>query len=262
MQSPYNSANKMFNAKLAIQFNNLGVCLVDKGNLRDALDLFKGASQLMTHIVSGESDGSASTMINMQATALRDSRVRQAHLIYQEFSDGDDSIDLSNLRDTTVSDMPSEDEKVASQSFVCRRAVSITDHVLPGVWTKSLALCCSVVLYNMGLVYHLAALESVLETTGQKAISLYEMAFTLLSEDNLELDSTFILQLMMYCLNNMASLNHDLTQWEMSTACMERLISLATLTQARGVSHSLHHECQSFILNAMVLKTPTRAPAA
>lgn len=252
----------MINANLAIEFNNLGVVFVDRGNLRDALDLFKGASQLMTHIVSKGSDGYERTNNSLQATALRDSRVRQAHLIYNKFTEDDDGIDLSCRAGTVATGMDLDDESVASKSFVCRRAIAITEYVLPRVWTKSLAVCCSVILYNMGLVYHLAALESVLETSGQKALSLYEMAFTLLSEDSLELDSTFILQLMMYCLNNMASLNHDLTHWDLSTACMERLTALATLTQAKGVSRSLHHECQSFILNAMVLKTPTRAPAA
>lgn len=252
----------MINANLAIEFNNLGVVFVDRGNLRDALDLFKGASQLMTHIVSKGSVGYESTNNSLQATALRDSRVRRAHLIYNEFTEGG-GLDMSCVPgSTSTNGMDLDDQGVASKSFVCRRAITISEYVLPDAWTKSLAVCCSVILYNMGLVYHLAALESVLETTGQKALNLYEMAFTLLSEDNLELDSTFILQLMMYCLNNMASLNHDLTHWDLSAACMERLTTLATLTQSKGVSRSLHHECQSFILNAMALKMPTRAPAA
>jgi hypothetical protein len=156
-----------------------------------------------------------------------------------------------------------DDSGCSTKSFICKRAIRLTKDVLPSQWTQGATLCCSVILYNMALVYHLAAADSVLESSGQKALSLYEMAFDLLMVSEQTFDSILLARLMMYCLNNMASLNHELTHWDRSTECMERLTILATVTvQARGVGLSLHQECNAFLLNAAVLKRPARAPAA
>lgn len=268
----------MPNTTLALEFNNLGVVCLEEGNRREAMELFKGASQLMTHLVAHGEGTNADVAMKK---ALRDPRVRHAHEVYMDhIEDGYDSqveggyedcvaprndngmVDVESSSSMGVLVDALDDLGASAKSFICKRAIRLTKEVLPSQWTQGVAVCCSVILYNMALVYHLAAADSVLESSGQKALSLYEMAFTLLSEQTFEFDSTLIAQLMMYCLNNMASLNHELTHWDLSTECMKRLTVLATLMQARGVGMSMHQECQSFLLNAMVLKAPTRAPAA
>eukprot|EP00545_Synedropsis_sp_CCMP1620_P003324 CAMPEP_0119014832 /NCGR_PEP_ID=MMETSP1176-20130426/10412_1 /TAXON_ID=265551 /ORGANISM="Synedropsis recta cf, Strain CCMP1620" /LENGTH=262 /DNA_ID=CAMNT_0006968077 /DNA_START=173 /DNA_END=961 /DNA_ORIENTATION=+ len=262
----------MKNATLALEFNNLGVVCLDEGDHREAMDLFKGASQLMTHVVSQAEEEAESIILQK---ALQDPRVRHAYSIYSEYvEDGyaDEHIEGGDHEEdytTTISmmDLSSigalNDSGGSSKSFICKRAIRLAEELLPSQWTEAVAVCCSVVLYNMALVCHLVAVDSVLESSGQKALNLYEMSFTLLSErTSFQSGSTLIGRLMMYSLNNMASLNFELTQWDLSTECMERLTVLATLMQASGVGRSLHEECQSFLLNAMVLKTPTRAPAA
>jgi hypothetical protein len=270
----------MADTALTLEFNNLGVICLEEGNRREAMELFKGASQLMTHLVARGEETNAADAMNK---ALCDPRVRRAHALYMEhIEDGYDaqvecgyevcvtntnsSIDGHQHSESSVGVVPvdaHDDLGASTKSFICKRAIHLTKEVLPSQWTQGVTVCCSVILYNMALVYHLAAADSVLESSGQKALSLYEMAFTLLSEQTFEFDSGLLARLLMYCLNNMASLYHELTRWDLSAECMKRLALLASnLMQARGVGLSLHQECQSFLLNAMVLKAPTRAPAA
>ena len=244
----------MIDATFAIEFNNLGVVLLNEGNRRAAVDLFKGASQLMIHVISQlhETDNESHPL------------VRRAHMIYKKRTGGVELVDAMSDHSSMKNLSENLDDSPAGSSklFICERAILLTKEHLPSTSTQLGTTCCSVLLYNLSLVYHLAAVDSVLESSGQKALNLYTMAFSLLLEENFKADSTLILRVMMYCLNNMAALSYELTQWELSAEYMKRLTIVVALVKARDVDSSLHEECQSFLLNAMVLKTPTRAPTA
>jgi hypothetical protein len=61
----------MTNTALALEFNNLGVICLKVGNWREAMELFKGASQLMNHIVANgeeETSNAADTTENERRT--------------------------------------------------------------------------------------------------------------------------------------------------------------------------------------------------
>ena len=248
----------MIDAALKIEFNNLGAVLLNEGNRQDALHLFKGASQLMAHIVSRGNETNNATI----GKKLCDSRIRYAHVIYEKHRDVDDFGVKSDRFSMNFSDDLDDSSSGRSKAFICKRAILLTKEHLPSKFTQWVKVCSSVVLYNIALVYHLAALDSVLESSGPTALKVYEMTLSLLSGENLESGSTLIGRVKMYCLNNMASLNHELVQWKLSAQYMKRLTIIAKTMQARGVGRSLHEECQSFLLNAMVLKTPNRAPVA
>jgi hypothetical protein len=247
-------------ASVAVEFNNLGVVLLADGCLREALDLFKGASQFLTLLVNRERGSSKSIQISHDIF-YRDPRIQRACEMYNEFCDEFDMETMSTESSFPLD--PSHESGLASQLFICKRAIRISEQQLPRSGAQPLLVCCSIVLYNMALIYHLAATsETVLESTGQKALHLYEMSFALLSDEKFPSDSILVARLMMYCLNNMASLNHDLTRWDVAAECMKRLTTIATLMQSNGIDPYMYAECQSFLLNAMVLKEPVRAPAA
>lgn len=249
----------MIEQGLAIEFNNLGVALLNnQGNRREAMGLFKGASQIMMHLISESTPNDKHNFDDSR----HDTRVLNAHRIYQRHTN-EDHLGDAPFHTSAIVLEDRDAESITCKSFMCKRAISLSNEDLPSGWTPLITLCCSVILYNIALVYHLNALDSVLESSGQTALSLYEMSFTLLSGEHLDLStSTLIGRVIMYSLNNMASLNHELTHWELSAECMKRLTIIATLMQARDVGGLLRAECQTFLLNAMVLKTPTRAPAA
>jgi hypothetical protein len=241
---------------LAMNFNNLGVALLERGNRQVAICLFKGASQLVTYSLSQETN-----CTNYIENALDDPRVMNAHIFYQMYTNIDDTYELSSLNRAKEC---GESSLHASSPFIVKQAIVLSKDQLPSEWTHRVSLFCSVLVYNIALVYHLNAEDSVLESCGQRALRLYEMAFSLVSPPGESSIATLVgSRLTMYCLNNMAALNHDLTEWDMSAECMRRLSAIASYIQStRGVDAGLSGECQSFLLNAMVLKTPTRAPAA
>jgi hypothetical protein len=251
--------HSMIEQDLAIEFNNLGVALLnEQDNRREAISLFKGASQIMMHLISEAGPNDKHKFDD----ALYDKRVLNARRIYQRRTN---EVHLGDapFRTSAMLLEGSDVESFTCKSFMCKRAISVVKEHLPSDWTQLITMCCSVILYNIALVYHLNALDSVLESSGQTALNLYEMSFTLLSGEPLNLSSsTLIGRVIMYTLNNMASLNHELTHWELSAECMKRLTIIATLMQARDIGGLLRAECHSFLLNAMVLKAPTRAPAA
>lgn len=247
---------EMIDHSLAMNFNNLGVALLDQGNRQVAICLFKGASQLVTYSLSQEMN-----CTNYIEEALNDPRVMNAYIFYQMYANLDDASELTSLSTMNVCD---DTLLNASSPFIFKQAIVLSKDQLPSEWTHRVSLCCSILVYNIALVYHLNAADSVLESCGHRALRLYEMAFSLISPPG-ECSITTLVggRLAMYCLNNMAALNHDLTEWDMSAECMRRLSAIATYLQStRGLGASLSAECQSFLLNAMVLKPPTWAPAA
>jgi hypothetical protein len=241
-------------SSLAIEFNNLGAHFLREGHRSEAMILFKGASQLMTLILSQGSNSTASV------SAHEDPRIARAHLIYSKYNFLKDSASSLYESRSAGGENPNIN---SSRSFVYQEALTLSEDDFPREEDLKITLSCSAILYNVALVFHLDAIDTVLETSGQRALKLYEMAFELLYiESILKLESTLKLRVIMYCLNNMASLNHELTHWERSAQCLKRLVSIATIIQARGAGSALQAECQTFLLNALALKRPNRAPAA
>eukprot|EP00543_Licmophora_paradoxa_P004604 CAMPEP_0202450952 /NCGR_PEP_ID=MMETSP1360-20130828/9487_1 /ASSEMBLY_ACC=CAM_ASM_000848 /TAXON_ID=515479 /ORGANISM="Licmophora paradoxa, Strain CCMP2313" /LENGTH=118 /DNA_ID=CAMNT_0049069401 /DNA_START=122 /DNA_END=478 /DNA_ORIENTATION=+ len=118
----------------------------------------------------------------------------------------------------------------------------------------------------MGLVYHLEAADSshLERSLVKKALHLYNFAYELLlnEEERLFESSLFRKRLLMAILNNMAHLNHELMCYESSSRCFSQLSVLAVEIGSCCSMALIVEECQSFLLNAMVMKPPIRAPAA
>lgn len=179
----------MIEQGLAIEFNNLGVALLNnQGNRREAIGLFKGASQIMMHLIC---EATPNDKHNFDDT-LNDSRVLNAHRIYQRHTH-ENQLDDALFRTSAIVVEDRDAESITCKSFMCKRAISLSNDDLPSEWTPLITLCCSVILYNIALVYHLNALDSVLESSGQTALSLYEMSFTLLSGEHLDLSSSMLI---------------------------------------------------------------------
>ena len=115
-------------------------------------------------------------------------------------------------------------------------------------------------LYNLALTHHLCALSRPNpEPFLRKALSLYELAYTIHVSEDVELT---ILQ-SMAIVNNLGQLHSKLNDFEKSQQCFENLLTTLMFVKDCGEQDS-QHMLDGFLSNVMslILCSPKPAPAA
>lgn len=218
------------------------------------MKMFKGSSQLMQILVNNST--SADT-IEGSEQAFQDPRIVEASSLYEDYF-SDDEEDDSSIQ--SEQNLPEGDGKSALSLTPFRFTAGFTPSLDP---TKISAMC-AVGMFNLGLVFHLDAVDSInYKTSVSKALHLYDFAYKLLltSDGRFVDDHLFYKRLMMALLNNLAFINFELMCYDTSSKWLNYLSLLAA--DLRGESTGVvAEECQSFLLNAMILQPPSQAPAA
>ena len=156
-----------------------------------------------------------------------------------------------------------------SQAFpICQRNFSSEPMV-------DRTICSSIIVFNLALVYHRkGTLEGGHQGLVAKARKLYEKSYQLLADTGANMDSSGDLLVDLLCMamvNNLAYISFVMSDYLRSTEYSNELIrfglSIASSPSIRkdGTHVSialLDQQTRNFLLNAMILRLPSPAPAA
>jgi tetratricopeptide (TPR) repeat protein len=146
-----------------------------------------------------------------------------------------------------------EDQMTDDQPFVFTRPILISDDSDQEVVSSSYFISLSFMqLYNLALCHHLYALSSEDNSQKklQKALSLYELAYTLQRTDDTK---ATVLQ-NMAIVNNLGQIHAALQNFECSRQCFENLLSTIMLVKACGEENDVE-DMAGFLMNALPLMT-------
>jgi tetratricopeptide (TPR) repeat protein len=147
-----------------------------------------------------------------------------------------------------------EDHVAGDQPFVFTRPIFISEESSVKETSSSYFVELSfMMLYNLALCHHLYALSSSsddedTETTLQKALSLYELAYRVLSTE--DTDATVLHQ--MVIVNNLGHVHAQLQNVECSRQCFENLLSTIMLVKDCGEADSVQ-DMDGFLSNTLAL---------
>ena len=113
-----------------------------------------------------------------------------------------------------------------------------------------------VVLYNMSLAYHRAALDLDSLEVLQQALAHYEVAYRILISD-----ARVLVSQAMVILNNIGHIHRLMRNEDKARTCFQYLLTTMIYVQQTGESHHIHH-WESFFSNVVDLIAPTPRPAA
>ena len=153
-----------------------------------------------------------------------------------------------------------------SQAFpICRRNFSNEP-------TVDRTICSSIIVFNLALVYHRKGMLEGHQGLVERARNFYEKSYRLLADTGANMDSTGDLLVDLLCMamvNNLAYISFDMSDYLRSTEYSNELIrfalSVASSPSIRIDSHvsiALDQQKCNFLLNAMILRSPSLAPAA
>jgi len=116
-----------------------------------------------------------------------------------------------------------------------------------------------VLLYNLALSHHLSALSDGSTKKLQKAISLYELAYTIMTTEDISLS---VLQTMAI-VNNLGMIHSTLGAQNKSQQCFQHLLSAIMIVNDSGERDPVN-QMEGFIMNVMplILGRSRVAPAA
>jgi hypothetical protein len=239
----------------AIECNNIGVALLQAGRLREALDTFKVAAQVMFP-VSQYFQASPTMREAFQRSVLPVAPALQPEptTTYPIISDGQDMVEQAKAILSLVGDAFGTVTKKDSATDNCY------------IWTEPLVIdlvrdsptTCTmesaIIVYNMGLTYHLEGYMTCLE----KALCLFDMSFNLALSMPSDVRSS---KIVMASLNNAAQILHSLGTYQLSRQFLDTLTTYIMSLPPTSCQESLRERHQ-FLLNAMLLHEPGIAGAA
>lgn len=210
----------------AVDFNNKGVTFLENDSLRDAMQMFQAA---LTVVFQLESTGelSSDSSIEHASTKLHERPKRS----------------LPNLR------------KGEPDTFLYKKGVQ----AVPGK-PKSTLSC--IIMFNLALVHHLRSFEDPSSRTIslRKAMKLYLSAYEMGQSSDEEVSSIFF-HVAMAVLNNAGQIQHEVGNFNKSRRYLDELQRLAS-SLPDSTYHQFNKERSDFILNASLLRPPSRAGAA
>jgi hypothetical protein len=261
------------NCLTAAELNNLGAMHLQSGHLRTSLNLFRDALSLTLLDLEAEQRSSCCSDMafeNESRTALSSS---QANDNVQACSASPNSASRGNsCTEEVESDCPQFSP--SSTAFVQAQAINVIP--LPNAYSHdplvNMTIVSSIVLFNLGIVYHLKGLEGTNESSSYlvKSCSLYQKSQVLLADSGVPLNCTgnpVIDILSMAINNNLAQVFFELAMYDDSRQHFEQLIAFAvTVVPARygdlAIGNLIDEQKSKFLLNAMILHAPKLAPAA
>jgi len=236
----------------SIQCNNVGVVMLRSGGLNDALEIFKGAANIM-HTVS--------TCIQEQ-TAAAVLEVRQDQDVSEDQSLAIGSPQVDSLRQAKDELLHAVEQARTSSTgvdakdnhFLFAQPMLIDSLPQNGSEITSCAIESASIVYNMGLAYHLIGSNEHL----QKALSLFDMAFTLAYSESTDSRASKII---MASLNNAGEIYHLFGNYTLSRQYLDTLCNYI-LTLPPVPDDEVMRERHQILLNTMLLNPPQFAGAA
>lgn len=259
---------------MAAELNNLGAIHLQEGRLRTSLELFRNALNLTLIDLETEQQSSCSNDL----PSRNDEMDASPALIGDQNSSAGCGLGCNVSPVTYGSCFEVESDYIqpspSSVPFVQSQAINVIP--LPTAYSHdplvNMTIVSSIVLFNLGIVYHLRGLEGTSESAAHlvKACSLYQKSQVLLADSGVPLNSTgnpVIDMLSMAINNNLAQVFFELSMYEDSRQHFEQLISFAvTVVPARYgdcmIGNLVDQQKSSFLLNAMILHAPKLAAAA
>lgn len=242
-------------SQLTVQLNNRGVAYLEKGNLHKSFNLFRDSlrnTMAQLRVPSPPPTGagapqdlrqqSGSLWMTKGVTAFATAEALQRQLVCAHpdflFSQG---ITLM--------------EEAGAYS---------SDHLVDAT------VASAIVLFNLALVHHVKGLKESSSRCLIKAQSFYCRSYQLLVDTGVDLGSSgnpVIDLVSMALLNNAAQVGRELCQKQLSQEQFRRLILVATQVNAASygegsIATFMEEVKNSFLLNAIVLRDQSLAPAA
>ena len=221
----------------SIECNNLGVVLLEAGDLDNALDSFLTAARLMHPVSKQVQRVSPSMEIDNDGAGINSGFVIPAGIqrIVQESAD---LIDANGKHE-------------AHNIFISAKPVRIE---LAQQLPEACTLESAVVVYNMALCYHLRGSTECLD----RAVCLYDMAF--------QLCATYVTNpsaatVAMGSLNNAGEIYHSFGHYQYSRRYLDTLRFYILKLPLAVDTHTME-ERHKFLLNAVLLQPPMSASAA
>lgn len=233
-------------ATIATNLNNEGISRMDSADYEGAASAFsKGLSIVKRALASPEWDDLSSKALDQAAN--QDTPACQFYKL-QSF-DSDMLIDQDEQQDWMNQD-----------GFVFNEPIMVLPQSLETPGYSYFVKLSFIQLYNLALSHHLCALKQPKPKRFlQKALSLYELAYTIHVSEDVELT---ILQ-SMAIVNNLGHLHRRLNDQEKSTQCFENLLTTLMFVKDCGDQDS-YQLLDGFLSNviSLILCGPKPAPAA
>jgi tetratricopeptide (TPR) repeat protein len=259
------------NYQLAAELNNLGGAYLEAGQLKKSMELFRDALRytlcdLQPQEVSPYGFGGKGCFTASPPASLGQSDATMGKPA---------SLDEANLPPMTR--IYVEYEGVPSPSsvpFVHSHAINVilSRNAYSTDTLVNTTVVSSIVLFNLGIVYHLKGLEGTGEATTclTKARSLYQKSQLLLVDAGVPPSSSGNPVIDMLCMalyNNLAQASFEMLIYNDSRSYFELLIRFAlTVVPSRygdaTIATLVDQQKSNFLLNAIILHAPKLAPAA
>ena len=213
---------------IAINHNNEGILLLERGMHERALSEFKAAAQLMYNIT-------------------------------QEFKNRRLNGEDANARfESLTICSQSENPVVTGNSFIRSNPILMSCSQEPNG-----AVHCTIesatILLNMALTYHIDSQNpNCMKDALQNAIMLYDMAYSLGLQVHKDSRTN---QIILTALNNLGLIYYEQGDYSKSTLYMEDLSTFLTFLSSEGEAENTN-DLQEYILNALVLRNPNRSAGA
>jgi tetratricopeptide (TPR) repeat protein len=262
------------NCQIAAELNNLGGAYLEAGQFKKSVELFRDALRytlydLQPQEVSTYGSGKGCFTASPPASLGQ----------YEATIGKPASLDEASLSPMTRISVPAsaEYEGVTSPSsllFVHSHAINVSPS--PNAYSTdtlvNTTVVSSIVVFNLGIVYHLKGLEGTGEATMRlaKAMSLYQKSQLLLVDAGVPPSSTgnpVIDSLCMALCNNMAQASFEMLAYNDSRIYFEYLIIFAlTIVPSRygdaTIANLVDQQRSNFLWNAIILHAPKLAAAA
>jgi hypothetical protein len=233
-------------AQIAMSLNNEGISHLESQNFEAAAKSFsKGLSLIKRTLSSGGWD-------DLTCKAIRDSS-SQTTPVCQFYK-------LRAFDSNVAFDQDEQPDYRLQHGFVFTEPIMFLPQPLDIPGYSYFVKLSFIQLYNLALSHHLCALKrSNSEPFLRKALSLYELAYTIHVSEDVELT---ILQ-SMAIVNNLGHLHRRLDNEEKSNQCFENLLTTLMFVRDCGEQDS-HQMLDGFLSNVMslILCAPKPAPAA
>lgn len=236
-------------AVVATSLNNEGISQLEAGNHEAAAASFsRGLSMVKQALSSIDWDNASSNPVQ-QAQSLTEEPACQFCKLQQE---GEDDHDMED-------DIENEEQDLTAQEgFVFKDPIMVLPQSFETPSYTFFVKLSFIQLYNLALTHHLCALTRPdPQPFFRKALSLYELAYTIHVSEDIELT---ILQ-SMAIVNNLGQLHRKLNDLDKSKQCFENLLTTLMFVKDCGEQDS-QHMLSGFLSNVMSLILCGPKPAA
>lgn len=271
------------NSVMAAELNNLGALHLQNGNLRTSLDLFRDALSLTLLDLEAEQHSSSSSTTTTTTTMACEDQKEQTrmshpsvcHALSHHHAAASSSPSLSSGACSECDGVPPTSSSSAT-AFIQSQAINVIP--LPTAYSQdplvNMTIVSSIVLFNLGIVYHLKGLEGkTCDSSAHlvKSCSLYQKSQVLLADSGVPMNcctgNPVIDMLSMAISNNLAQVFYELSMYDDSRQHFEHLIAFAlTVAPARYgdlyIGNLIDEQKSKFLLNALILHAPKLAAAA